>query len=152
MIERLISGGQTGADKTGLEAARALGIPTGGTAPKGWRIYNPDGSDGSDPSLAEFGLVEHSSRDYPPRTKQNIIDSDGTVWFGRTESFGGKLTIGTAKKSGKPIIINPTAEELRNWIAEHDIKILNVAGNRANIYLYPDIRGRTYTVLTEALR
>jgi hypothetical protein len=55
MIEKLISGGQTGADRAGLEAAKALGIATGGTAPKGWRIENPDGTSGSDPSLAEFG-------------------------------------------------------------------------------------------------
>jgi hypothetical protein len=36
MLERVISGGQTGADQGGLRAARACGIPTGGWAPRGW--------------------------------------------------------------------------------------------------------------------
>lgn len=33
---KIISGGQTGADMGGLEAAREYGFPTGGYAPKGW--------------------------------------------------------------------------------------------------------------------
>jgi hypothetical protein len=36
MIERVISGGQTGADQAGWRAARAAGIPTGGFMPKGF--------------------------------------------------------------------------------------------------------------------
>ena len=36
MIERVISGGQTGADQAGLAVAKRLGIPTGGCMPKGW--------------------------------------------------------------------------------------------------------------------
>ena len=36
MIKKIISGGQTGADQIGLEVALSLGIPTGGTAPKGF--------------------------------------------------------------------------------------------------------------------
>ena len=33
MIKKIISGGQTGADRGGLLAGRHLGIETGGTAP-----------------------------------------------------------------------------------------------------------------------
>jgi len=33
MVEKVISGGQTGVDRMGLEVAKELGIPTGGTAP-----------------------------------------------------------------------------------------------------------------------
>jgi hypothetical protein len=36
MIERVISGGQTGADQAGWRAARAYGIPTGGWMPLGF--------------------------------------------------------------------------------------------------------------------
>lgn len=36
MIEKIVSGGQTGADQGGLEAAEELGIPTGGWAPAGY--------------------------------------------------------------------------------------------------------------------
>ncbi len=37
MLDRVISGGQTGADQAALRAARAAGIPTGGWAPLGWK-------------------------------------------------------------------------------------------------------------------
>jgi hypothetical protein len=36
MIEKVMSGGQTGADHGGLRAARRCGIATGGWAPRGW--------------------------------------------------------------------------------------------------------------------
>ena len=151
IINRLISGGQTGADKAGLLSARNLGIPTGGTAPKGWRICLPDGSDGQDLELLNiYGLIEHSSRDYPPRTKQNVIDSDGTVWVGFEGSPGGKLTINTCKKLGKPCIVNPTAEELRAWIVRENIKVLNVSGNRVS-ELNPNISNETYDLIFSAL-
>jgi hypothetical protein len=74
MLTKIISTGLTAADRAALEAAVELCIPTGGTAPKGWRIQNYDGSTGSDPELAQFGLVEHESAEYPPRTRQNVAD------------------------------------------------------------------------------
>jgi hypothetical protein len=59
MIERVISGGQTGVDQAGLRAARAAGIATGGFAPKGWLIESEDGRHNVPaPWLAEYGLVE----------------------------------------------------------------------------------------------
>ena len=47
MLERVISGGQTGADQAGLRAARACGIPTGGwltgaAPPPGVAWHAPD--------------------------------------------------------------------------------------------------------------
>ncbi|MBD1864287.1 MULTISPECIES: YpsA SLOG family protein [Trichocoleus] len=150
-LKKIISGGQTGADKAGLIAARALGLETGGCAPKGWRICLPDGSDGSDPSLQDYGLVEHESREYPPRTILNVQSSDGTVWFGYEKSPGGKLTLQTAEAKGKPSIINPTASELREWVTAKDIQTLNVAGNRQSPE-NPDIFEFTYQTICEAFR
>lgn len=144
--ERIISGGQTGADRAALDAAVALGIATGGTAPKGFRICLPDGSDGSDPSLAGFGLVEHESSDYPPRTIQNVADSDGTVWFGYEHSGGGKLTINTCIRLKKHYLVNPSPELLRDWVGDYSIKVLNIAGNRQSD-LNPDISTTTYETL-----
>ena len=126
MIEKIISGGQTGGDRGGLEAGKKLGIKTGGTAPKGYRTDK-----GSDYSLKNFGLVEHESWKYPPRTIKNVQDSDATVWFGNTESPGAKLTIGTCNRLGKKVFINPETElQLKNLLTFYNIKILNVAGNR----------------------
>jgi hypothetical protein len=36
MLERVISGGQTGVDQAALRAAQACGLETGGYAPLGW--------------------------------------------------------------------------------------------------------------------
>lgn len=148
-LKKIISGGQTGADYAGLLAGREMGLETGGTAPKGWRICLPDGTDGSNPGLEKFGLIQHSSREYPPRTRQNVIDSDGTVWFGYDKSPGGKLTARTCASEEKPFLINPTPENLRSWVALQDIEVLNVAGNRASEQ-NPDIEDKTYSALIEA--
>ena len=52
-LRKVISGGQTGADRTGLECAKALGLETGGTAPDSWRT-----DEGHDPTLADFGWCD----------------------------------------------------------------------------------------------
>jgi hypothetical protein len=148
-LQKIVSGGQTGADFAGLLAGRHLGLETGGTAPSGWRICLPDGSDGSNPDLADFGLVEDSSRDYPPRTRMNVFDSDGTVWFGYTQSSGARLTIRSCHDRGKPVIVNPTAAELKEWVERFHVQALNVAGNRASD-LNPDIQQTTFSTLVEA--
>ena len=127
MIAKLISGGQTGADQIGLEVARSLGIPTGGTAPKGYKTEN-----GPNPELIAFGLVESHSASYPVRTRQNVLDSDGTVVFGDPESGGTKLTIETAHQFRKPVLVNPTAFELSEWLRNLEIRVLNVAGGRSS--------------------
>jgi hypothetical protein len=147
---KIISGGQTGADYAGLLAGVQLGIETGGTAPRGWRICLEDGRDGSNPELAELGLTEHASRDYPPRTKQNVADADGTAWFGYAGSPGGKLTVNTAKRLGKPCIVNPSAHELRAWLDQNKIAVLNVAGNRLSPE-NPNIQALTLETLIEAI-
>lgn len=76
-IERVISGGQTGADQGGLVAAKSLGIPTGGFLPKGCTTL-----DGPRPDLLmAYGLEEHESSEYPPRTYANVQASAGTIRF-----------------------------------------------------------------------
>jgi hypothetical protein len=80
--------------------------------------------------LRGFGLVEHSSSAYPPRTAANVRDSDGTVLFGNVGSPGCTLTRELCDKYGKPSLVNPTAEELRDWVRAKRITVLNCAGNR----------------------
>ena len=60
---KIISGGQAGADQGGLLGARDAGLPTGSTAPKGWRT-----EDDPAPWLVDFGLVESKSPSYAART------------------------------------------------------------------------------------
>jgi len=143
-LTKVISGGQTGADRAGLETARRLGYETGGTVPRGYRT-----SRGPDPTLRGFGVLEHPSDRYPPRTVKNVRDGDGTVWFGNEETSGGKLTIGTARRLGKPLLINPTAGELRAWIIDNNVGVLNVAGDRETNS--PGTQARVEEILTTAL-
>ena len=88
-LRKIISGGQTGADRAGLAAAALLGLETGGTAPQGYRTM-----EGSDFDLRDtFGLKEHWSSAYPPRTECNVKDSDGTIRIARDfDSAGERLT------------------------------------------------------------
>jgi hypothetical protein len=124
---KIISGGQTGIDRLGLETARACGLPTGGYAPKDYRTEN-----GPDPSLRQFGLIETASSSCTPRTIANIRASDGTVLFGDTTSRGSADTIKFCIAHRRPYIENPTAHQLLEFIYAHNIRVLNVAGNRAS--------------------
>lgn len=143
LLRALHSGGQRGADVAALYAGRRLGLKTGGVAPAGYRT-----EDGPDPALKEFGLVEDTKNNYQSRTIRNVQETDGTAWFGNTDSPGGRLTIKTARWSGKPLIINPTAEQLRVWVLEHAIRILNAAGNRES--KNPGIQVRVEELLVQA--
>lgn len=125
-LERLVSGGQTGVDQLGLEVAWSLGIPTGGVAPKGYLTES-----GPDERLREYDLTENTSVKYAPRTHSNVSQSDGTLLLG--EMTGGtRLTLDLCQRENKPHIVNPTADELRQWLFEYRIKVLNVAGNRGS--------------------
>jgi hypothetical protein len=142
MLDRVISGGQSGADQAGLRAARSAEIPTGGTAPKGWlaEVRMPD--DGgptlwvmkSCPWLADFGLVECETEGFPARTAANVRDSDGTIWFGDWMSSGGRSTLDACRSMRRPFLIvyqgATKPSEVREWIAAKGIRCLNVAGNR----------------------
>ena len=128
-LEKVISGGQTGADQGGLEAARRAGIPTGGFAPEGFLT-----EDGPQPELGtRYGLTEGPGG-YDDRTIRNVRAADATVLFARKPgSDGTRLTLETLARLGKPHIVNPTPAELRAFLVEHRVRILNVAGNRESL-------------------
>lgn len=126
VLEKIISGGQTGADRAGLYAAEELGLAFGGCIPADAKT-----DEGSDWELVKrFGLTVHSSPLYPPRTEVNVVGSDGTVIFGNIYSPGSLLTQRLCLKYHKPFILNPTHEGFRLWLDQHQIRVLNVAGNR----------------------
>ena len=82
MIEKIISGGQTGADRAALDFALKCSIPHGGWIPKG-RITEEG------PLPDKYHLKEMPTASYPARTEQNVIDSDGTLIFSRGKPTGG---------------------------------------------------------------
>ena len=148
MIEKIISGGQTGADQGGLFAGLKLGIPTGGTAPPNFMTDTGPERE----FLSSFGLVEGvpDPKTYPKRTRKNVIDSDGTVLFGNLSSPGTRLTINYCKALNKPYTENPTPSQLQDFIVYNHIKILNVAGNRERTN--PGITKRVTDIIVEALK
>jgi Circularly permutated YpsA SLOG family len=132
MLDRVISGGQTGADQAALRAARSAGIPTGGWAPLGWMT-----EDGPSPRVAGFGLVECPEPGYPARTKANVRDSDATVWFGSISSRGFRTTHDAALDLRRPFLIvyrgATKPSQVQQWLAKMNVRILNVAGNRESV-------------------
>lgn len=134
---KIISGGQTGIDRLGLEVGKELGLETGGTTTPGYYTEN-----GRDESLKDFGVTEISpelqagrkGREfYLPRTEQNVLNSDGTVYFSTDEDSAGRIaTQRFAKQYNKPFLLNPTSQELAQWLVDNNIGTLNVAGNRGS--------------------
>lgn len=136
-LRKIISGGQVGADRGGLEAARDLGLETGGTAPLGYRVEG-----GDDPSLRLFGLVQSASREYAPRTRDNVRDSDATLIIASNPgSPGCHLTQSLCRLMKKPtFIVRPGHDKtlgLADWVSLHNVEVLNVAGNRDKHPLRP---------------
>lgn len=132
MLNKIISGGQTGVDRGALDAALALGFPCGGACPKGRRA-----EDG--PIPARYPLTELASDDYRVRTRQNVLDSDATlvIFFG--ELSGGTLaTVRIAQQEQKPVLTidgaakaaDLAAVEVVKFIEQHNAATLNVAGPR----------------------
>lgn len=140
---KIISGGQTGADMGALKAAIDLGIKTGGWMPKGWITEA-----GPKPWLRRWGLVQHSSPNYPPRTRMNCQDSDLTVLFGNMKSPGNRLAIAICREDDIPCLLNPDSQELRAMCESLKVGILNVGGNRAS--KDPDIEDRVRKIIVEA--
>ncbi len=143
MVKKIISGGQTGADRGGLVAGKFLDIETGGTAPP--RFMTETGPNFS--LKTSFGLVEGEPdlEVYPKRTCRNVKDSDGTLLMGDTNSPGSKLTLKYCRELNKPSIINPTPSDLSWWLVAYKIEVLNVAGNRES--KNPGIEEETISLL-----
>jgi hypothetical protein len=133
VIQKIISGAQTGADRAGLDAAIESGIPYGGWIPKGRKA-----EDGTVPDNYSE-LQELTRGGYPKRTEQNVIDSDGTVIFTYGKlSTGSALTAKFSRQHSRPYLHidldsepDPVAQ-IKAWILDRDIEVLNVAGRSAS--------------------
>lgn len=145
-IPRIFSGGQTGADRGALEWAIRRDVPYGGWCPKGRRA-----EDGTIP--AKFQLIETPSAEYRQRTEWNVRHSDATVIFTQTALLegGSKLTARFAAKHGKPCLHLPitadAANVLTTFLAEHQPKVLNIAGQRGS--KAPELSAMVGAVLDE---
>ncbi len=131
-LMKIISGGQTGADRAALDAALELGFEYGGSVPKG--------------RLAEDGpvdlerypcMTELTKGKYLARTRKNVVDSDATLVFTMGRPTGGtKRTVEFARKYGRRYLLidlekmskGAAVEEIKEWLVRIKPGILNVAG------------------------
>jgi hypothetical protein len=154
MIERVISGAQSGADRGGLDGAIAFwGDPKriGGWCPAGRRS-----EDGAIP--LKYPLQETEEWAYPPRTKLNIQDSDGTVVFTHGEPSGGsRLTLDLASRIRAFLHIDTAimeqdeaVEAIVDWADASRIEVLNVAGSRESSM--PGMQGFVAEVIQQVLQ
>jgi len=131
LISRIVSGGQTGADRGALDAAIAAGVIHAGWCPAGgWaedKPYPPG-------VLVDFpGLKPTISAEPGVRTRLNVRDSHATVVLGDPGSSpGAALMIASAAELGRPCLVAPaTAEAARVWLADVGRElIVNVGGPR----------------------
>lgn len=134
-IVKVISGGQTGADRAALDAARRCGVPHGGWCPCGRRA-----EDGEVPSV--YRLRETESRHYPERTRANAAEADLTLIFSHGPLTGGSLlTRELAGELNRPCVHVDLTTGVRPLyrlnraaasVACPHRTVLNVAGPRAS--------------------
>jgi hypothetical protein len=151
MIKKIVSGGQTGADRAGLDVAIRWNFPYGGWCPKGRRAE--DGQIGG-----QYLLTETPSANYLQRTEWNVRDSDATVIFTISSqlSGGSKRTAEFAEKHRKPWIHLARQEAsyedpaliLQRFVEENSVRELNIAGTRGS--KEPDVWRFAYDTIEAA--
>ena len=134
-VERIVSGGQTGADRGALDAAIEVGIPHGGYCPRGRIAEDGRISD-------RYQLTETASESYEERTGLNVIESDATLILTHGALTGGsRLTKELAEGAGRPTLhldlsrlsAEEAAVKVREWLSRHQVSVLNVAGSRESL-------------------
>jgi len=132
-LTKIISGGQTGADRAALDFAIDHHISYGGCVPRGRKT-----EDGCLPE--KYRLRELHTSSYAKRTEQNVLDADGTVIISHGVLTGGSaLTRDFAKRHKKSWIhlnlnelsLEEASQKLLSWLESNKIKVLNVAGSKA---------------------
>ena len=129
-INKIVSGGQTGADRAALDVAINHGIPCGGWCPKGKKA-----EDGQIPD--RYPLRETETGNYRERTRKNILDSDGTLILCPEDEMdaGTQFTYQLCKEIKKPVYIADPADETQiphviKWLIRDNIHVVNIAGPR----------------------
>lgn len=132
MLKKIVSGGQTGVDRGALDAALESGFPCGGWCPQG-RMAEDGAIDD------RYPLAELAGAGYRERTRQNVLDSDGTVVICFGQLSGGTLeTVRLCERLGKPVLVCDAAKQSPDAIAAdvwsftetENIAQLNIAGPR----------------------
>lgn len=131
-VMRIVSGGQTGADRAVLDWAIRHGISHGGWCPTG-RLAEDGVID------ARYRLQELPSGGYRQRTRKNVEDSDGTLILNLGELDGGSLETQTFARQLNKLCLTLQLDEgwdgedrqrVILWLRGYEIRCLNIAGPR----------------------
>ena len=125
-------------DQIALDFAISNNIPIGGYCPRG-RLCE------SGIIPLKYTLIETESEDYQIRTMRNVQDSDGTlIIYDTNMKYGTLFTHQYCIKFGTPVYVadisgleKDTLISFNNWITDHQIKVLNIAGPRASEGISP---------------
>jgi Circularly permutated YpsA SLOG family len=155
MVTKIVSGGQTGADRAGFDAALELEIPIGG--------YTPSDRWAEDGTVPEryTGLIDSGSNHPAVRTRLNVEHSDGTLIFTRGRPQGGSaLTIKISRELKRPrlhinlfkVLPDSASDRIRLWLDSYEIKVLNVAGSRESKEpgIYEEVKGILLKALADS--
>jgi len=146
----IISGGQTGADRGGLDAGLELDIPIDGYAPTGLKA-----EDGVIP--AKYTLTELPNSDYKARTRHNVFAANGTIIFVHKRMTPGSwYTQQEVNKLNKHLLVIDTnnvrkvnIQLIRNWLDAVRPWTLNIAGSRES--KVPGMQDAVRSLLVEAM-
>lgn len=148
------TGGQTGADRGALDAARGAGVPICGWCPKGGLAEDLPVAPGLLATYPE--LRECPTDSYVERTAWNVRDSHATLIVAPASlepKSGTEMTARFAISYGRPLLVVSGADDLqrvRTWLAGIGRGItLNVAGPRES--KLPGVYQTTRTLVAQLL-
>jgi hypothetical protein len=130
-VTRIISNGESGAARGALDAAIGLGIEHGG-----WCVKGRGAEDGLVPE--RYQLEESFSPTPAVAVQRNVVDADGTAVFavseGGEQGADGVDARRFCRQRARPVRVvdlGRAAEEaprFRDWLDEHRIATLHIAG------------------------
>jgi len=149
MIDKIISGGQSGVDRAALDVAMSEGIACGGSCPAG-RMAD-DG-----PIPEKYSLQETAGTDHLVRTENNVRDSDGSLLLYRDSLHGGTAYAEEMTRHlNKPVMAvdlnHPGGvADVVGWIEQNQLHVLHIGGQREKTSpgIYDQASGFIRDVLT----
>lgn len=128
MIEKIITGGRTGAEQEAWASARRAGIATGGYMPRGFAT-----EEGPRPRLGLlYGAIEFPL-DEATRLRANLRRADALLWLGDPLEQDGQAAIAASRELGKPFLVAEpgltAVAEVVSWLIVFEVKTLVVAGD-----------------------
>ena len=148
MLEKIVSGGQSGVDRAALDAAGAAGLACGGWCPRD--RWAEDG-----PIAARYPLTETPQRGPAQRTAWNVRDAEASLVLARGAPRGGTaFTVQCARAEGRPCWVvdlerEVDAAQIARWLQCNGVRVLNVAGPRES--QAPGIHADALALLREVL-